>query len=72
MGKRISVLSTRGNVTVPENIRKRQNWKPGQKFSLIPNGRGVLIVPVPSTDESVDDADGTVTPGDGDGPNRAA
>ena len=42
-----ATLSSEFQITIPEQVRTDQNWKPGQEFAFIPKGAGWLLVPVP-------------------------
>jgi bifunctional DNA-binding transcriptional regulator/antitoxin component of YhaV-PrlF toxin-antitoxin module len=39
-------LSAKYKITIPNAVRNAHHWQPGQQFAFIPNGTGVLIVPV--------------------------
>ncbi|MDQ2861285.1 MAG: AbrB/MazE/SpoVT family DNA-binding domain-containing protein [Pseudomonadota bacterium] len=38
-------------MSIPKAVRAERQWKAGQKFAFIPSRRGVLLVPVPESDE---------------------
>jgi len=42
-----ATLSSKYQISIPKEVRERMAWKPGQKFAFVPNGDGVLIVPIP-------------------------
>ncbi len=44
-------LSEKFQISVPKEVRERQGWKAGQEFAFIPQGKGVMLVPVPTLDE---------------------
>lgn len=46
-----ATLSSKFQISIPKAVRERHNWKPGQEFAFIPNGKSVLIVPVPTLEE---------------------
>lgn len=50
MGEAI-ILSDEFKITIPSDIRDEYNWKPGQKFTFVQDGRSVLLVPVKSAKE---------------------
>ena len=43
-----TVLSTKGQIVLPQGVRKRLGLKPGQKFEvdIMPDGT-ILVVPIP-------------------------
>ena len=48
-----TVLSTKGQVIIPNPIRTAHQWRPGQRFVAIDTGEGVLLkptTPFPKTD----------------------
>ena len=50
-----TVLSSKGQIIIPNPIRTLHQWEPGQKFEAIDTGDGVLLKPVrpfPKTDIS--------------------
>jgi AbrB family looped-hinge helix DNA binding protein len=47
----VTTLSSKFQISVPKEIRESQNWLPGQKFAFIHDGRGYVLVPVPTLDE---------------------
>ena len=47
----IATLSSKFQISIPKAIRDAQSWRAGEEFVLIPKGKGVLIMPVPSRDE---------------------
>ena len=47
----IATLSAEYQVSIPKRISEAQNWKPGQKFALFPQGHHVLLVPVPRVED---------------------
>ncbi|MEX4009417.1 AbrB/MazE/SpoVT family DNA-binding domain-containing protein [Neoaquamicrobium sediminum] len=44
-------LSEKFQISIPKEVRERQGWKAGQEFAFIPQGKGVMLVPVPTLDE---------------------
>ena len=44
-------LSEKFQISIPKEVRERQGWKAGQEFAFIPQGKGVMLVPVPKLDE---------------------
>lgn len=44
-------LSEKFQISIPKEVRERQGWKAGQEFAFIPQGNGVMLVPVPKLDE---------------------
>lgn len=47
----ITTLSSKFQISIPKSIRKAHNWEAGVKFTFIPKGSGVLLVPVPKIEE---------------------
>jgi AbrB family looped-hinge helix DNA binding protein len=50
-GKDVTKLSSKFQISVPKSVREKQKWKPGQKFAFVPNGKSVVLVPMPTLDE---------------------
>lgn len=46
-----ATLSSKFQISIPKDVRDRQNWKAGQRFVFIPKGEGVLVMPVPELAE---------------------
>lgn len=46
-----ATLSSKFQISIPKDVRDRQNWKAGQRFVFIPKGAGVLVMPVPELAE---------------------
>ncbi|HEY4265429.1 MAG TPA: AbrB/MazE/SpoVT family DNA-binding domain-containing protein [Micropepsaceae bacterium] len=44
-------LSAKFQISIPKTVRAAKAWKAGQEFAFIPKGEGVLLVPVPRTQE---------------------
>ncbi len=42
-----ATLSSKFQISIPKAIRSAQNWEAGLTFDFIPNGTGVLLVPIP-------------------------
>jgi len=53
-----ATLSTKFQISIPKVVREEQNWQAGQKFTFIPKGKGVLLMPVPERDQLVGIAKG--------------
>ncbi len=47
----IATLSSKYQISIPKRVRESRNWKPGQKFAFIPEGSGVLLIPVPKIED---------------------
>jgi AbrB family looped-hinge helix DNA binding protein len=43
----IATLSSKFQISIPKEVREKQDWRPGQKFAFISTGRGVLLTPIP-------------------------
>ena len=48
-----SVVSSKFQVVIPRNIRKKFNVKPGQRVMFIPYQKSLRMVIVPSIEEEV-------------------
>lgn len=46
-----ATLSSKFQISIPKSIRKAQSWSAGLKFTFIPKGNGVLLMPVPTVPE---------------------
>ena len=46
-----TTLSAKFQISIPKAVRVARQWKAGQQFAFIPNGAGVMLVPVPKPDE---------------------
>jgi AbrB family looped-hinge helix DNA binding protein len=46
-----ATLSSKFQISIPKAVREAKQWSAGQEFAFIPNGAGVLLVPVPMRDE---------------------
>jgi AbrB family looped-hinge helix DNA binding protein len=44
-------LSAKFQISIPKAVRTSRRWKAGQEFAFIPKGEGVLLVPVPKTED---------------------
>ena len=42
-----ATLSRRFQISIPKSVREQQRWQAGQELILIPNGKGVLLIPMP-------------------------
>ena len=49
----VSTISSDFQVSIPQELRDKAGWQPGQKLALIPKGTGVLMIPEPSREELV-------------------
>jgi len=38
-------------ISIPKAVRVAHQWGPGQGFAFIPNGNGVLLMPVPDLED---------------------
>ncbi len=47
----VMTLNSIYQLTIPEELRGRNKWKPGQEFALIPRGDTIVLVPVPEREE---------------------
>ncbi len=46
-----ATLSAKFQISIPKGIRTARQWRAGQVFAFIPQGEGVLMVPVPEPEE---------------------
>lgn len=45
-------LSSNYQITIPKSVREEQHWQAGQQpFALIPKGKGLLLMAVPSFEQ---------------------
>ena len=44
-------LTAKFRRAIPKAIRTARGWAAGQEFAFIPKGAGVLLVPVPKTED---------------------
>ena len=42
-----ATLSAKFQISIPKAVRVAQHWQAGQEFVFIPEGTGVMLVPVP-------------------------
>jgi bifunctional DNA-binding transcriptional regulator/antitoxin component of YhaV-PrlF toxin-antitoxin module len=54
----VMTLNSNYQLTIPEELRGRDKWKPGQEFALIPRGDTIVLVPVPERAELAGTAKG--------------
>jgi AbrB family looped-hinge helix DNA binding protein len=46
-----ATLSSKFQISIPKTVRDAQNWKAGQEFVFILKEHGVLVMPVPTSDD---------------------
>lgn len=46
-----ATLSSKYQISIPQQVREEQHWQSGQEFVFIPKGKGVLLMPVPELSE---------------------
>ncbi len=46
-----ATLSAKYQISIPKAVRTAHHWGADQQFAFIPNGTGVLLVPVPSPED---------------------
>ena len=46
-----ATLSSKYQISIPKNVRETQAWNKGQEFVFIANGKGALMIPVPTLQE---------------------
>jgi AbrB family looped-hinge helix DNA binding protein len=44
-------LSSKFQISIPKQVREQQQWKAGQKFAFVAQGKHYILVPVPTPDE---------------------
>jgi AbrB family looped-hinge helix DNA binding protein len=49
--KDTATLSNKFQISIPKTIRTARRWQAGPVFAFIPKGEGMLLVPVPSSEE---------------------
>lgn len=47
-----ATLSSKFKLSIPKAIRDELGIRAGQRFAIIPKGRGIELVPLPSLDEA--------------------
>ncbi len=48
-----SILSSKGQITIPKSVRNKLNLKPGDKVDFKVSGKEVILVPVSKSVEEV-------------------
>ncbi|MBS7804696.1 AbrB/MazE/SpoVT family DNA-binding domain-containing protein [Rhizobiales bacterium TNE-4] len=48
-----TTLSSKYQISIPKSVREEQGWEAGQRFAFIPEGKGVLLMPVPELKDLV-------------------
>jgi AbrB family looped-hinge helix DNA binding protein len=49
--KATAKLSNKFQICIPKSVRTARRWRVGQQFAFIPEGEGVLLMPVPKRDD---------------------
>ena len=49
--KDTATLSAKFQISIPKAVRAPRHWRAGQEFAFIPKGEGVLLVPVPMSED---------------------
>ena len=44
-------LSAKFQISIPKSVRAGRGWEAGQVFAFIPNGAGILLVPIPRIED---------------------
>lgn len=44
-------ISPEYKIEIPEELRGKDGWKPGQEVAFLPHGDGVVLVPVPNRED---------------------
>ena len=42
-----ATLSSKFQISIPKEVREKENWKAGQRLAFVPRGKGYVLVPVP-------------------------
>ena len=56
--KNTTLLSSKFQISIPLSVRVAKVWKAGQEFAFIPNGKGILLMPIPKPLELAGSAKG--------------
>lgn len=48
----ITTLSSKFQISIPKSVREEKGWRAGQKFAFVPRGGHVMLVPVPSLEDT--------------------
>jgi bifunctional DNA-binding transcriptional regulator/antitoxin component of YhaV-PrlF toxin-antitoxin module len=59
----VMTLNSKYQLTIPEELRDKEEGKPGQEFALLPRGDALVLVPVPKREELFGIAKGASTEG---------
>ena len=59
--KMSTTLSSKHQISIPEEVRFQMGWEAGQQLAFIPKKNGVMLVPVPTFDELIGIAKGANT-----------
>jgi AbrB family looped-hinge helix DNA binding protein len=49
--KETAKLSAKFQISIPQAVRMARGWQAGQEFAFIPKGEGVLLMPVPRSED---------------------
>jgi AbrB family looped-hinge helix DNA binding protein len=44
----VATLSSKFQISVPKEVREKENWEPGQKLAFVRSGGGIMLLPVPT------------------------
>ena len=47
----LTTMNKKGNITIPAKMRKKHNFKEGQKFCFLETGDGIVLVPLLTLEE---------------------
>jgi AbrB family looped-hinge helix DNA binding protein len=59
-----ATLSSKFQISIPKAVREEQGWEPGQEFVFLPEGKSVVLVPVPRREELFGIARDVTDPGE--------
>ena len=58
-----TTLSAKFQISIPKEVREKQDWRPGQKFAFVTTADGVLLTPIPEREALAGIARGADTTG---------
>lgn len=47
----LMTLEPDGTLRIPEEVRKKLGWEPGQRFAIVPSDGVKMLVPVPEAED---------------------
>ena len=49
----VATLSSKFQIAIPKSVCAAHNWRPGQQFAFLPEGKSVVLVPVPELEDLI-------------------